>query len=105
MIGKNVVVIQLKRPLADQRASGLEPPIKALPLPYIVTPKSEPKKQPPKEKQGKSVPNKLRIGGKTYKVGDFAYVTERKCIARIDEIYFPTEESKSTLIDITWHFF
>lgn len=65
--------------------------------------REEQKKAPAsREKQAKKQGNRLKIRDETYKVGDCAYVTERKRIARIDAIDFPPDQSTPVFLDVTW---
>ena len=83
------------------KLSNLAPPTKL--FPQISTSKPEETKiTPPKDKPAKKRSNKLKIAGKSFKVGDYAYVTERKCIARIDTIEFPTNDIQPLFLDVTW---
>jgi len=99
MKGKYVVRISLKHILNAQESSGLEPPTKALTTSQSIPPKPDTKVQPIKEEKHK---NKFKAAGKTFKVGDYAYVTGRKYIGRIDAISFPSEDTKAIIIDVTW---
>lgn len=103
MTGKNIVILHLKRS-PPSSSSNLEPPPKAFPTP-LSNPKSSPKKAPPKPRSkelSKVQTNKIRAAGKNFKVGNYVYVTERKCIGRIDSIEFKSEESKDSYLNVTW---
>ena len=52
----------------------------------------------------RKVQKRLKMGGETYKVGGFAYMTDRKCIGRIESMNHPMDESQLSSLDITWYY-
>ena len=109
MSGEFFVSIPLKRRPFPDNLPKLEPPIKKTLIAQFVPPKVEIKKMSttPKEKteiRPKKLQNRLKMGGETYKVGDFAYITDRKCIGRIESINHPIDESRTSSLDITWYY-
>lgn len=103
--GDNIVVLKLKRPLHEPTVSSLEPPTKSMPIPSILPSRPEYKRtSPPMDKPPKKRTNKLKFAGESINIGDCIYVTDRKCIARVDSIDFPIDNSQPIFLDVTWQF-
>ena len=111
--------------MQNQSLPSIEPPKKTIPILKPILPPLKPKKKQieanpvPKQKieeekakklteskikpeQNKQKNKRLKVEGESYKVGDFAYFTEKKCIGRIDEIFFSDHEAQPPMLEVTW---